>query len=74
MNAVFTRERDVLAVQLLGTMVCVAIALAATFLSEHCGVEILGARVMFDQVRHLGLTTAIVIALACTILFCTILA
>ncbi len=95
-------------------MVCVVIALAATFLSEHyggpqllyalliglafhflmfnpqikkgvdfcgrtvlrCGVALLGARITFDQVRQLGLTTAIVIALAlaCTIVFGIVLA
>ena len=98
----FNRVRDTLATHLPGTMVCVVIALAATFLSEHyggpqllyalliglafhflmsnpqikkgvdfcgrkvlrCGVALLGARITFDQVRQLGLTTAIVIALA----------
>ena len=110
----FNRVRVVLAAYLPGTMVCVVIALAATFLSEHyggpqllyalliglafhflmsnpqikkgvdfcgrtvlrCGVALLGARITFDQVRQLGLTTAIVIALAlaCTIGFGILLA
>ena len=110
----FNRVRVVLAAYLPGTMVCVVIALAATFLSEHyggpqllyalliglafhflmsnpqikkgvdfcgrtvlrCGVALLGARITFDQVRQLGLTTAIVIALAlaCTIAFGILLA
>ena len=110
----FNRVRVVLAAHLPGTMVCVVIALAATFLSEHyggpqllyalliglafhflmsnpqikkgvdfcgrtvlrCGVALLGARITFDQVRQLGLTTAIVIALAlaCTIGFGILLA
>ena len=114
MNALFTRVRDVLAAHLPGTMVCVVIALAATFLSEHyggpqllyalliglafhflmsnpqikkgvdfcgrtvlrCGVALLGARITFDQVRQLGLSTALVIALAlaCTIGFGILLA
>ena len=114
MNALFTRLRDVLAAHLPGTMVCVVIALAATFLSEHyggpqllyalliglafhflmsnpqikkgvdfcgrtvlrCGVALLGARITFDQVRQLGLSTALVIALAlaCTIGFGILLA
>ena len=102
-----TALRQSVATSLPGTMVCIVIALAATFLSEHyggpqllyalliglafhflmsnpqvkpgvdfcgrtllrCGVALLGARITFDQVRALGLTTAVVVALA---LACTI--
>lgn len=103
----FPLLRQRVAAPLPGTMVCVVIALAATFLSEHyggpqllyalliglsfhflmanpqiksgvefcgrtllrCGVALLGARITFDQVQALGLTTALVVgaALACTI-------
>lgn len=96
------RLRTLLAAYLPGAMVCVVIALAATFLSEHfggpqllyalliglafhflithpqiktgvdfcgrtvlrCGVALLGARITFDQIRHLGVATAVVVALA----------
>jgi uncharacterized integral membrane protein (TIGR00698 family) len=85
-----------------GIMVCVVIALAATFLSEHfggpqllyalliglafhflithpritvgvdfcsrsvlrCGVALLGARITLGQISHLGVSTALVIAIA----------
>ena len=107
MRATLQMLRQRIATSLPGTMVCVVIALAATFLSEHyggpqllyalliglafhflmsspqikpgvdfcgrtllrCGVALLGARITFDQVKALGLTTALVVglALACTI-------
>lgn len=108
------RVRAALAAYLPGAMVCVVIALAATFLSEHfggpqllyalliglafhflvthpqikngvdfcgrtvlrCGVALLGARITFDQIRHLGIATAVVVALglAATIGFGILLA
>ena len=96
------RQWEVLAGHLPGTMVCVVIALAATFLSEHyggpqllyalliglafhflstdpriangvefcgrtllrVGVALLGARITFEQVSHLGPGTGLAIALA----------
>ena len=96
------RLKAVLAGHLPGIMVCVVIALAATFLSEHfggpqllyalliglafhflithpgmrtgvefcgrtvlrCGVALLGARITFGQIQHLGVATALVVALA----------
>ena len=106
--------RAVLAAHLPGAMVCVVIALAATFLSEHyggpqllyalliglafhflithpqmkvgvdfCGrtllrfgVALLGARITFEQISHLGIATGVLIALAlaCTIGFGMLLA
>jgi uncharacterized integral membrane protein (TIGR00698 family) len=98
----FKRIRAVLADHLPGAMVCVVIALAATFLSEHyggpqllyalliglafhflithpqiktgvdfCGrtmlrfgVALLGARITFEQISRLGVTTGVLIALA----------
>lgn len=103
-----------LADHLPGAMVCVVIALAATFLSEHyggpqllyalliglafhflithpqiktgidfcgrtllrLGVALLGARITFEQISHLGVATGVLIALAlaCTIGFGMLLA
>jgi uncharacterized integral membrane protein (TIGR00698 family) len=97
----FLRLKATLAGYLPGIMVCVVIALAATFLSEHfggpqllyalliglafhflithtqmkkgvdfcgrtvlrCGVALLGARITFGQIQHLGAGTAVVVAL-----------
>lgn len=94
--------RAVLADHLPGAMVCVVIALAATFLSEHyggpqllyalliglafhflithpqmkigvdfcgrtllrLGVALLGARITFEQISHLGVATGVMIAVA----------
>lgn len=94
--------RAVLADHLPGAMVCVVIALAATFLSEHyggpqllyalliglafhflithpqmkigvdfcgrtllrLGVALLGARITFEQISHLGVATGVLIAVA----------
>jgi uncharacterized integral membrane protein (TIGR00698 family) len=94
--------RAVLAEHLPGAMVCVVLALAATFLSEHyggpqllyalliglafhflithpqiktgvdfcgrtllrLGVALLGARITFDQISHLGVATGVLIAVA----------
>jgi uncharacterized integral membrane protein (TIGR00698 family) len=111
---VINRLRSVVSTHLPGVMVCLVIALAATFLSDRhggpqllyalliglsfhflmsnpqikkgidfcgrtvlrCGVALLGARITFDQVRQLGLTTGLIIALAlaCTIGFGLLLA
>lgn len=110
----FQSSRQAFVNYLPGVMVCVVMALAATFLSEHfggpqllyalmiglsfhflmshpqikkgvdfsgrtvlrIGVALLGARITFDQVGQLGLSSALIVALgvACTIGFGLLLA